>query len=79
MSAAEVTKIRNRLRLRLGANSLSKLVSGKSLLDAVVSLGLTMYHEDEWRVRGFLHGSCVLIGSDSCKSTCWSFWDILRP
>ena len=50
MSADEVTKIKNRLRLRLGANSLSKLVSGKSLLDAVVSLGLTMYHEEYWVV-----------------------------
>ena len=47
LNSAEAAKVKNRLRLRLGATSTSKLVSGRSLLDAVVSLGLTTYQEED--------------------------------
>ena len=47
LNPVEAAKVKNRLRLRLGATSSCKLVSGKSLLDAVVSLGLTTYQEED--------------------------------
>ncbi|CAK9100045.1 unnamed protein product [Durusdinium trenchii] len=46
-TAKEVESVRNRLRLRLGAVSSNHLVSGKSLLEAVQSLGLTKYSEED--------------------------------
>jgi len=42
-SEAETQKVKHRLRLRLGALSASRLVTGKSLHDAVAVLGLTRY------------------------------------
>jgi len=53
LSAKEVESVRNRLRLRLGAVSSTKLVSGKKLLDAVSALGLTRYSEED--MNGFVN------------------------
>eukprot|EP00439_Symbiodinium_sp_Y106_P042251 s331_g5.t1 len=47
LTVEEAQKIRNRIRLRLGAISGSTLVTGKSLLDSLTSLGLTTYAEDD--------------------------------
>ncbi|CAE7558887.1 Cacna1s [Symbiodinium natans] len=47
LSLEQAQKIRNRLRLHLGAISGSTLVSGKSLLAALAALGLTTYDEED--------------------------------
>lgn len=47
LSPEEQKAIRRRLRLRLGALSSTKLVSGSSLYDAIRSLGLTRYTLEE--------------------------------
>jgi len=48
MTKEEAQQIRHRLRLRLGAaTGKGKLVSGKDLLEACSSLGLTRFSEDE--------------------------------
>jgi len=47
VKAEEAMAIRHRLRVRLGALSSKTLVSGKSLLEAVTSLGLTRYTEQD--------------------------------
>eukprot|EP00439_Symbiodinium_sp_Y106_P064331 s295_g10.t1 len=47
LSDDEARAIRHRLRLRLGALSSAKLVSGKNLHDAVHALGLTRYSIDD--------------------------------
>ncbi|CAK9022526.1 L type [Durusdinium trenchii] len=47
MSEAETAKVKRRLRLRLGALSTSKLVSGKGLHEAVTVLGLTRYSVED--------------------------------
>ena len=47
LSDVELTNTKNRLRLRLGILSPKMLVSGKTLLDAVSSLGLTRYTEED--------------------------------
>ena len=47
LSADEARAIRRRLRVRLGAITQTKLVSGKSLHDAVSALGLTRYGLEE--------------------------------
>ncbi|CAE7423699.1 CACNA1S [Symbiodinium natans] len=47
LSEAESRAIRHRLRVRLGALSTAKLVSGKTLHDAVHALGLTRYSIDD--------------------------------
>jgi len=52
-SKEQVEAARNRLRLRLGATSSNKLVSGKRLLEAVQSLGLTKYTEED--MNGFVN------------------------
>jgi len=49
----QVEAVRNRLRLRLGATSSNKLVSGRRLLEAVQSLGLTKYTEED--MNGFVN------------------------
>ena len=43
LNIEEARAIRRRLRVRLGAITQTKLVSGKSLHDAVSALGLTRY------------------------------------
>ena len=43
LNVEEARAIRRRLRVRLGAITSTKLVSGKSLHDAVSALGLTRY------------------------------------
>ncbi|CAJ1340822.1 unnamed protein product [Effrenium voratum] len=47
LSDEEAQVIRSRLRLRLGVLSGHKLVSGKSLHDALAALGLTRYTEED--------------------------------
>jgi len=47
LTSEEASTVRNRLRLRLGVLPSTKLVSGKSLHEAVVSLGLTRYTEED--------------------------------
>ncbi|CAE7661707.1 Cacna1c [Symbiodinium sp. CCMP2456] len=47
LPAQDAQQIRQRLRLRLGCTAKNKLVSGKDLMDAVSSLGLTRYTEDD--------------------------------
>ncbi|CAJ1341513.1 unnamed protein product [Effrenium voratum] len=42
----QTNAVRHRLRLRLGAVSLKKLISGKNLHDAIEALGLTTYTEE---------------------------------
>ncbi|CAK9002968.1 unnamed protein product [Durusdinium trenchii] len=46
MNEAEKSAIRHRLRARLGQVSSNKLVSGKSLHEAICALGLTRYSEE---------------------------------
>ena len=52
MNSEEALAIRHRLRVRLGALSSKTLVSGKSLLEAVTSLGLTRYTEQDMILGG---------------------------
>ncbi|CAK9054456.1 unnamed protein product [Durusdinium trenchii] len=47
LTEAERRSIRHRLRIRLGHVTANKLVTGKSLHDAMCALGLTRYKEDE--------------------------------
>eukprot|EP00439_Symbiodinium_sp_Y106_P026351 s2486_g3.t1 len=47
LPAQDAQQIRQRLRLRLGCTAKHKLVAGKDLLDAVSSLVLTRYTEDD--------------------------------
>ena len=47
LSEAERRSIKHRLRIRLGHVTANKLVSGRSLHDAMCALGLTRYEEDE--------------------------------
>jgi len=47
MSQREALSTSHRLRVRLGAISTSKLVSGQTLYDAVLALGLTRYSLDD--------------------------------
>ncbi|CAE7737295.1 Cacna1c [Symbiodinium sp. CCMP2592] len=47
LSPQEMKTVRHRLRLRLGILGKEKLISGKQLHDAVCSLGLTRYTEDD--------------------------------
>ena len=47
LSPEEARTVRHRLRWRLGAISSKTLVSGKLILDAVSSLGLTTYSEED--------------------------------
>ena len=54
MSEKEARATSQRLRVRLGAISVSKLVSGHTLHDAVVALGLTRYTVEVGCGRGAL-------------------------
>lgn len=47
LPAQDARQIRQRLRLRLGCTAKQSLVSGADLMDAVSSLGLTRYTEDD--------------------------------
>eukprot|EP00439_Symbiodinium_sp_Y106_P061816 s517_g9.t1 len=47
LSPQEMKTVRHRLRLRLGILGKEKLITGKQLHDAVCSLGLTRYTEDD--------------------------------
>ncbi|CAJ1368812.1 unnamed protein product [Effrenium voratum] len=73
LSQVEQRSIKHRLRLRLGHVTKNKLVSGKSLHGAMVSLGLTRYEEHE--MNDFVNHLAAFVNLEfdtSDKSNSWS-------
>ena len=66
-SQAETNRVKHRLRLRLGALSASRLVTGKSLHDAVVVLGLTRYTVEDMNVFVNLLADFIHLEFESCS------------
>jgi len=66
-SQAETNRVKHRLRLRLGALSASRLVSGKSLHDAVAVLGLTRYTVEDMNVFVNLLADFIHLEFESCS------------